>query len=154
MLHPDGFIICLATISQESWTRSRAMTRKREQGKQLWSVHRGQSWMFYLLFLEGWWKVLVRGFGHRVKQEASTACVLSWTHSQDQDVGHTLFHVRMFVWRLWVWAWKAVMLLWRLSLASLAEADAYTQGREQTQDYCDIVLLCASEYDIYLRWVI
>lgn len=58
--------------------------------------------------------------------------------------GCTLLLVRMFVWRLRVWAWKAATPSWRLSLASLAEADTQREGnrRKPTMTLCFLVPLC------------
>ncbi len=58
--------------------------------------------------------------------------------------GCTLLLVRMFVWRLPVWAWKAAMPSWRLSLASLAEANTQREGnrRKHTVTLCFLVPLC------------
>lgn len=119
------------------------MTWKREQGKQSWSLHRIQLWhsesvmgpvvkgFIVVLFLEGWCKVEGRLSQSYMWVRAWPECHLEASvcvSSAELPLWirmYTLLLVRMFVWRLRVWAWKPAMPLWRLSLASLAEADTH-----------------------------
>lgn len=97
---PSWWIYCLSS-KHKSRTRARAMTWKREQGKQSWSLHRmGPVVKVFIvvLFLERWCKVEGR---------------LSWSYMWMRVLScplwlrvYTLWLVRMCVWRLRVWAWK------------------------------------------------